>query len=204
MYPHSALRCFILSLLTFENIGSHALFADTLASKEYALKRNATSRLMAVVEHHRSEETGLENLFIHFFRRTHHARTEKEVRREGPGFCDQTIVASGNFLNNGRDQLLVWMVHGGTVGGVFDFDGERVITRYSVEEHPGRMWIYPITSRGRCLIAEESATADFSEPGFAMQRKGDNVTAQLRRWDGTGWEPVRFRFVKGKPVPTGF
>ena len=117
------------------------------------------------------------------------------------GFRSETITRVGNFLNNGRKQVFVFMVHGATFGQIFDFDGRQIRSVYDSSDYGPRVWLRCVDFDGQLLIEEGWTPTGFSGPGFSIHRKSDNLVVRLMRWDGKQWSPIRFRFVNGQTVP---
>ena len=169
--------------------------------REQVLRTTKHEQLIVSIEHERSAKTGFEKVTCNFFRVSDGVRTLVRRETRGVGFSSETVTSVGNFLNNGRKQILVFMVHGGTFGEVLDFDGRQVKTVYDSSEYGPRVWLRCVEHHGQQLIEEGWTPSGYSEPGFSIHRKSDNLIVRLMRWDNTQWVPLKFRFANGQPVP---
>lgn len=178
----------------------HSLSAEA-STQEYTLRAGKNDRLLVIIEHDWSNKTGLENVTCKFLRLSGGVRTLIGSETRGVGFRSETVICVGNFLNNGRKQVLVFMVHGATFGKVFDFDGHQIKSVYDSSEYGPRVWLRCFDSDGQRLIEEGWTPTGYSEPGFSIHRKSDNLFVRLMRWDGKQWSPIKFHFIDGQPVP---
>lgn len=192
----------ILSLLCFR-ASSHLLAAETPTRREVVLQVDVTKSLKATITRRQNDKTGLEVVTCQFWRGT---ATGKKVlvgtKTSMPGVINEDVVATGNFLANGRQQILVFSCMGGTEGELYDFDGHRVRTVYSSEGYSSRVWLKcPLNKKGRSLIEEDWGKYDEEQPAGSQYRRSNNTFVRLLRWQRGQWVPIKFRFVKEQPVP---
>ncbi len=155
------------------------------------------------ISRHQRYESGLETIYLTFNRISNNKIVTSKIADSDEMSCrfsNETVICVGNFMGNGRKQILVFTEAGGTDAQMFDFDGNHLSVVYDTDKYDGpRIWVTSLDVHGTYYIVEEWTRDDFSEPGFSLYNKELNTIARVLRWQGSKWTPVKFRLVDGAP-----
>jgi len=190
----------VMKVVLFFSFMIGALHAETVCTSTILIaKKNKRETLLVHVTRHQGTE-GLEHVVLEFAHIVNGREEHIEAVELGPSFIDRTSIRSGEFLKNGRKQIFAFIEHGYPEGQVFDFNGNHLASVYNSDNYNGpRIWTECIHKGDTDYIFEQWTADFFSEPGFSIHIRRDNIVLRVMKWENREWKPVKFKRV-GKRI----